>query len=104
MSRRREYGHLEIRCHLASGQFPLGIELEGFVNPCHPPTLRNRTDLGLLEVAWEEIDCLGWHADHRLPIALRRHGIEVHEPGSEDSGSHSLEHTIQAVVRCDLVI
>jgi hypothetical protein len=49
------------------------------------PALRNRTQLRFLEVARKEIDGLGRHTQRSRTVALRRYGIEIHEPRSEES-------------------
>ena len=59
------------------------VESESPNSRCSP-TLRNRAELRLLEVARKEIDRLGRHADGALPSRFASHGIEINEPRPEE--------------------
>src|SRR5437667_3971 len=96
--------HLEIRRDPAMGQVSSRIEFKGLVNTGDLPTLGYRTELGLREVAWKEIDCVGPHANGRFPVKLRYDRIEVYKPRPEERLGQCLHLAIRAEVKLDLVV
>ncbi len=68
------------------------------------PPSRHIPQLRILEAVGKKRRRFGIHADGRAPISLGVDGVEVHEPGFEDSPCHLLQGLIHAPVKLDLVV